>query len=209
MTSSTLAEFLHGLPQQTRERAAVAEPLADRMLDALRGLLAGAPLDLLKEAAAARTGAGSIATLVSHLAEADPVLAAADPEAAAVARGAAEKRRLLESVPTLGAREAAERLGVTLAGVRKARAERRVLSVEFAGEHRYPAFQFGEHGVRPGVRETLAALAAVPVFGDWAQLDFFTAPGAAADGRSVADLLVDGDVDAARAVARAYGEAAA
>lgn len=89
---STLADLLHDLPGPTRERAAVTEPLADRMLDALRGLLAGAPLDVLKAAAAARTGAGSLATLVSHLPEADPALANADPEAAAVARATGEKR---------------------------------------------------------------------------------------------------------------------
>lgn len=207
MSSTITADLLHGLPGQTRERAAVTEPLADRMLDALRGLLAGAPLEVLKEAAAARTGAGSLATLVSHLPEADPALASADPEAAAVARAAAEKRRLLETVATLGARAAAERLGVTPAGVRKARAEGRLLAVEFGGEQRYPAFQFGEHAVRPGVREVLAALAAMPVAGDWARLDFVTAPGAADDGRSVAELIVGGEVDAAVTVVRAYGEA--
>jgi hypothetical protein len=209
MPTASAADLLHGLPGQTRERAAVAEPLADRMLDALRALIAGAPLDVLKAAAAARTGAGSLATLVSHLPEADPALAGADPEAAAVARAAEEKRRLLESVATLSARAAAERLGVTAAGVRKARAEGRLLAVEFAGEQRYPAFQFGEAGVRPGVREVLAALAAVPVAGDWARLDFFTAPDAAEDGRSVAALLAAGEVAAAVAAAHAYGEAGA
>lgn len=209
MSSVPAADLLHGLPAQTRERAAVAEPLAARMLDALRGLIAGAPLDVLKEAAAARTGAGSLATLVSRLPEADPALASADPEAAAVARGAAEKRRLLERVPMWGARDAAQRLGITPAGVRKARAEGRLLAVEFGGEQRYPAFQFGEHAVRPGVREVLAALAAVPVPGDWARLDFLVAPDAAGDGRSVADLLVAGEVAAAVAVAHEYGEAGA
>ena len=166
MSTASATDLLHGLPAQTRERAAVAGPLADRMLDALRGLLAEAPLEVLKAAAAARTGAGSLATLVSQLPEADPALAGADPEAAAVARGAAEKRRLLESVPMLGARAVAERLGITPAGVRKARAEERLLAVEFGGEQRYPAFQFGEHAVRPGVREVLAALAAVRDYGE-------------------------------------------
>jgi hypothetical protein len=208
MTASA-ADLLHDLPGQTRERAAVAEPLADRMLEALRGLLAGAPLEVLKAAAAARTGAGSLATLVSHLPEADPALANADPEAAAVARAAAEKRRLLESVPMLGARAAAERLGVTPAGVRKARAEGRLLAVEFGGEQRYPAFQFGDHAVRPGVREVLAALAAVPVAGDWARLDLLTAPDAGEDGRSVAELITAGDVAAALAAVQSYGEAGA
>lgn len=207
--SLATADLLHGLPAQTRERAAVTEPLAERMLDALRGLLAGAPLEVLKEAAAARTGAGSLATLVSHLPEADPALARVDPEAAAVARAAEAKRRLLESVPTLATREVADRLGITAAGVRKARVEARVLAVDFRGEQRYPLFQFAEHGVRAGVREVLATFDAVPFPGDWARLDFLTAPDAAEDGRSVAALLIDGAVDEAVAVVRGYGDAGA
>ncbi|HEX5832141.1 MAG TPA: hypothetical protein VFY16_14255 [Gemmatimonadaceae bacterium] len=197
------------LAGQSRERAAVAEPLAARMAETMRRLLANAPLELLKSAAAAPTGAGSLATLVGHLPEADPTLADADPEAAALARAADEKRRLIETVPTLTAAEVARRLNITPSAVRKARGERRMLAVELGAEQRYPLFQFAESQVRPGVREVLAALDAAPVRSPWAQLDLLTAPDAVPDGRSVAELLRDGDIDAALAAIHAYGEGGA
>lgn len=197
------------LAGQSRERASVTEPLAARIQEAVARLLAGAPLDVLKAAAAAPTGAGSLATLVSHLPEADPALAAVDPEAAAVARAAGEKRRLMETIPTLTAAEAAHRLGLTQAAIRKARAEGRLLAVEFGGAYRYPAFQLDEARVRPGLREVLAALTEVPIHNAWAQLDFLTAPDAAHDGRSVAELLRDGETDAALEVVRGYGQGGA
>lgn len=195
-------------PAHTRERAAVLEPLRERMHAAIDALADQAPLDLLRTASAAQTGVGSIAAMLSRLPEANPTLAGADPEAAAVARGAAMKRRLLETVPTLSAAEVATQLRITAAGVRKARAEGRLLAVDFDGQ-RYPAFQFAADGIRPGVREVLAALADVPIQSDWVRLDFLTAPGAHEDGRSVVDLLRDGDLLAALAVVYQYGESGA
>jgi hypothetical protein len=192
-------------PAQTRERAAVLEPLRKRMYAAIDALAEQAPLELLRLASAAQTGAGSIAAMLSRLPEANPALAGADPEAAAVARMADVKRRLLETVPTLSTAEIARRLRITEAGVRKARAEGRLLAVDFDGQ-RYPAFQLSADGIRPGIREVLAALDDVPMTSDWVRLDFLTAPHAHEDGRSVAELLRDGDVPAALAVARHYGE---
>ena len=80
------------------------------------------------------------------------------------------------------------------------------VAVEFGGEQRYPAFQFGEHAVRPGVREVLAAMHEASIASDWARLEFLTAPDAADDGRSVAVLLADGEVDRAVDAVRRYGE---
>lgn len=195
---------------QTRERAAVLEPLVRRMRDALDALVANAPLDLLRDASAAQTGAGSIAVVVSRLTEANPALAGADPEAAAVARAAAMKQRLLESIPTLTTAEVAQRLHITEAAVRKARKEGRLLAVEFDGQQRYPAFQLSPDGIRPEMRALLAAFGEVPITSDWIRLDFLTAPNAAEDdGRSIAELLRDGEVDEAVAAIRRYAETGA
>ncbi len=197
-------------PEQTRERAAVLEPLLRRMHEALDALAGTAPLEVIRTASAAQTGAGSIAALVSQLPEANPALAGADPEAAAVARAAAAKQRLMEAVPTLTTADVAARLRVTEAAVRKARKEGRLLAVEFDGQQRYPAFQFSPAGIRPAVREVLAALTAVPITSDWVRLDFLTAPNAAEDdGRSVAELLRDGDLAPALEAVRSYGETGA
>ena len=193
------------LPAQTRERAAVLEPLRERMYAAIDALTAQAPLELLRRAVAAQTGAGSIATMLSELPEANPALAGADPLAPAVARMAEVKRRLLETVPLLTTAEVARRLRITEAGVRKARADGRLLAVDYDGQ-RYPAFQLSADGILPGIREVLAALDEVPMTSDWGRLAFFTAPDAHHDGRSIVELVRDGEVAAAVDVARHYGE---
>lgn len=208
--SAASTALLHDIPGLTREREAVTEPLAERMLDAMRSLLASAPLEVLKAAAAAQTGAGSLATLVSHLAEANPTLAAADPDAAAIARAAGEKGKLLESVPTISAAMAAQLLGMTTEGVRKKRVRHQLLAFEHGGEWRFPTFQFEPAGsVRRGVREVLTALAEIPIVGVWAQLDFLMARDAADDGSSVSGLIATGRVDEALAVVHGYGEGGA
>lgn len=192
-------------PAHTRERAAVLEPLRERMHAAVDALADQAPLELLRIASAAQTGAGSLAAMLSRLPEANPALAGADPEAAAVARGVEMKRRLIETIPTLSTSEVAARLRITEAGVRKARADGRLLAVDFDGQ-RYPAFQLSEDGIRPEIREVLSAFAAVPIQSDWVRLDFLTAPSAHTDGRSIVDLIRDDELPAALSVIRHYGE---
>jgi hypothetical protein len=184
---------------------AVLEPLRQRMHEAIDALADRAPLELLRIASAAQTGAGSIAAMLSALPEANPALAGVDPLAPAVARMAEVKRRLLETVPMLTTAEVAHRLRITEAGVRKARADGRLLAVDFDGQ-RYPAFQLSADGILPGVRGVMAALDAVPMDSDWVRLSFFTVPDAHEDGRSVAELLRDGDIQSALDVARHYGE---
>lgn len=208
--SASPDEPVHTRGGTTRERAAVLEPLLERMSEALRMILASAPLEILREASAAQTGAGSLAAVVSRLPEANPALAGADPEAAAVARAGAMKQRLLESIPTLTTADVAAQLGVTEAAVRKARKDGRLLAVEFGGQQRYPAFQLSADGIRPEMRKVLAALDEAPITSDWVRLDFLTAPNAAEeDGRSVVELLQGSDLEEALAAIRRYGETGA
>ena len=192
------------LPPMPREREAVAEPLLARTIEALRRLLASAPLDVLQAASAAPTGAGSLATLVSHLPEISPALAEADPEAAAVARAAEVKRSLFARTPTHGTPEVARLLGLTPEGVRKRRLAGRLLALEHAGDWRFPAWQFTPTGVLEGLEP---ALAAIPVANPWVRLELLTAPLADHGNRSALDLLRAGAVDDAVAALATYGEA--
>lgn len=197
------------LPTLPRERAAVAGPLLERLAHAVSMLLAEAPLDVLQQASAAPTGAGSLAELVSNLPDASPRLAAADPEAAAVARAAVLKRQILESVPTFSTEEVAGILGITTEGVRKRRLAGRLLALPSGSDFRYPAWQFtpteGEGGsaLLPGLEEVLAAM---PVESPWVRFDLLTMPTTDGDGRNVLDLLRAGELDRAIATVAGYGE---
>lgn len=140
----------------------------------------------------------------------DPASAGADPDAAAVARMTVERQRLLATVPTWTAEEVACYLGVAEAAVRKARGQGRVLAVDVDGRECYPAFQFSPDGIHPAMREVLTTLGEVPVASDWVRLDILTAPNAAEDdGRSIAELLRDGETAQAFDVIRGYGETGA
>lgn len=199
-------------PALSRERAALTVPLMARVAQAVQMLLADAPLEMLQRASAAPTGAGSVAELVSHLPEASPRLAAADPEAAAIARAAVTKRDLLESIPSYSTNEVATILSMSGEGVRKRRLSGKLLAVPYGTDWRFPAWQFvdaadagsGTGGVIiPGLEIVLAAL---PVRNPWVRLEIMTACGSDDGDRSVADLLRSGAVDLAIEIVSTYGE---
>lgn len=216
------------LPALSRERSAIAKPLLERVTRAMAELVAEAPLDALQRASAAATGAGSIAELISRLPSTSPRLAAADPEAAAVARAAVMKREILESIATFSTGEVAGILGITAEGVRKRRLAGKVLALPLGSDFRYPAWQFvtakpetpvvtgggdvarsiaSGGAMLPGLDEVLAAM---PVESPWVRYDLLTAvfPDDE-EGRSVLGLIRAGKVERARAVVAAYGEQAA
>jgi hypothetical protein len=195
-------------PHLPRERDAVAKPLLERMLEALTRLVNEAPLDVLQQASAAPTGAGSAASLLSHLPEASLRLAAVDPEAAAIARGAERKRSLLESVATYSTQEVADLLRLTSEAIRKRRLTGKLLAVPYATDWRFPSWQFasapGDAGATlPGLERVLAAL---PMQNPWVRLELLIAPLDREDSRSVVDLLEAGAIAEAVDVVGHYGE---
>ncbi len=218
------------LPTLPREKEAVARPLLERLLQAMTQLVTEAPLAILQQAAAAPTGAGSMATLISHLSDASPRLASADPEAAAVARAAAIKRSLLESTPTYSTDEVAELLDMSAEGVRKRRLAHKLVAVPHANDWRFPAWQFAQptskpsrqgrrapvrrstnHAVSPTTPSGTVAglervLAALPVESAWVRLEILTTPLPEYRDQSVVDLLRAGDVETALHVVSTYGE---
>jgi hypothetical protein len=193
----------------TREKQALATPLLKRMVSALSELVAEAPLAVLQRAAEAPSGAGSAASLVAHLSVASPRLAAADPEAAAVARAAEFKQSVLDSMPTFSTAEVATLLGISAEAVRKRRAAGKLLAVPQASDWRFPAWQFpspsssSRHGTIPGLERLLAAL---PMQNPWAQLDLLTAPLDGYGASSIVGLLEAGAADEAVAIVAAYGD---
>ena len=196
-------------PRLTREKQAVAAPLLARMISALSELVAEAPMEVLQRAAEAPSGAGSAASLVAHLSAASPRLAAADPEAAAVARAAEFKQSLLESVPTYSTAQVATLLGISTEAVRKRRVAGKLLAVPLASDWRFPAWQFASpssasrHGTIPGLERVLAAL---PIQNPWAQLDLLTARLDGYEARNIVGLLEAGAVDDAARIVAAYGD---
>jgi hypothetical protein len=187
----------------------VAAPLLARMVSALSELVAEAPMEVLQRAAEAPSGAGSAASLVAHLSVASPRLAAADPEAAAVARAAELKQSLLESVPTYSTAEVATLLGISAEAVRKRRLAGKLLAVPLASDWRFPAWQLASassasrHGTIPGLERVLAAL---PMQNPWARLDLLTAPLDGNGARNIVGLLETGAVDEAVGIVVAYGD---
>ncbi len=187
----------------------MAVPLLARMVSALSELVAEAPMEVLRLAAEAPSGAGSAASLVAHLSVASPRLAAADPEAAAVARAAEFKQSILESVPTYSTAEVASLLGISAEAIRKRRLAGKLLAVPVASDWRFPAWQLASpssssrHGTIPGLERVLAAL---PMQNPWARLDLLTAPLDGNDSQSVVGLLTAGAIDEAVGIVKSYGE---
>lgn len=129
-----------------------------------------------------------------------------DPLAAARVRGVSARDRLIERAGgLLRLGEAAERLGVTPQAVTGRRMRGTILAVPMPnGEWVYPACQFTEHGLVPGLDDFLRAFR-----GDvdpWTRLAVLVAPSARHGGRSALELLQEGRVEEARSIAATYGE---
>ena len=187
----------HHAPRMPRaklspQRQAVAVPLLARIVSALSDLIAEAPMEVLQRAAEAPSGAGSAASLVAHMSIASPRLAAADPEAAAVARAVEFKQSVLESVSTYSTAEVAALLGISGEAVRKRRLAGKLLAVPVASDWRFPTWQLASssssssQGTVPGLERVLAAR---PMQNQWAQCARLAAPLEGYGRKSIVGLL--------------------
>jgi hypothetical protein len=149
--------------------------------------------------------AGSISALASALAHAVELDPPRDPLAAARARGAAARERLLEKAGgTLRVSEVADLLGVTRTAINARRTRGTLLAVPLPnGEHMYPACQFTDSGVPAGLARFLAAFRDTD---PWTQLSVLLAPSQRHEGQSALELIKLGEVDAAVGIARRHGE---
>ena len=164
------------------------------------------PRERLIEAVGAETDTdalfGSLRDAAAVGAEIEPD--APDPLTAAHLRGAGMKRSLLKAEGgVLSARQLAHHLGITPQGLGKKRERRQVFWLEVGGGYVYPAFQVGESGLMPGIREVLEAL---DVDDPWVRASFMLTGDARLGGRRPLDVLREGDIGSVVRAARGYGE---
>ena len=127
-----------------------------------------------------------------------------DPLAAARARGATARKRLIEKAgPMLTAAEVAERLGISNQEIEHRSAAGALLEVELEGARAYPACQLVGKDVVPGLERFLTAFRDAS---DWTKLSVLLAPARLHGGRGALDLLRAGEIDAAVAIANRSGE---
>ena len=128
-----------------------------------------------------------------------------DPLAPARVRGIAARARLIDRAGgLLRLSEAAERLGVTTQAVNGRRSRETILAVPMPnGEWVYPACQFAEFGLVPGIGDFVRAFRDAD---PWTRLAVLLAPSGRYGGESALDLLKAGRAAEARSIAASYGE---
>jgi hypothetical protein len=128
-----------------------------------------------------------------------------DPLAAARVRGIAARERLIDGAGgLLRLSEAAEWLAVTTQAVSGRRSRQTILAVPLPnGEWVYPACQFTEDGLVPGIDAFVRASSEAD---PWTRLAVLLAPSGRYSGKSALDLLKEGREAEARSIAATYGE---
>lgn len=122
-------------------------------------------------------------------------------------RGVRARRELLEAEGgTVSSGQAAELLGVTPQAVDKRRRAGKLLALPVGRAYLYPVWQFDERGrggVPPGLEEVLGSFG---VEDPWMRAAFFLRQNGRLDDKRPLDALRDGEIEAVKRAARAYGE---
>lgn len=167
------------------------EAFRRRAVGAVERMAREASPESLAEAMAAATDTGTVARALAEQAATD-ALQRLEPLAGAIARGAEIRAELAEAAGgMLSADEAGKALGLSRQAVDKRRTTGRLLAVRVRGDWHYPAAQFHDGEVLPGID---AAIAAMPEASPWSVLDFLLAPEDALDGRAPLAALRAGDL---------------
>jgi len=186
-------------------RHALAQAFLSRSVSMLERVTSAASTEALKSALASPTDVGGVASLLSDLAPQGVDLSSADPFIEAMARGAGIKRDLLASGGGgLSSGQVSAALGITRQAVDKRRGRRGLLAVPSgSGEYLYPACQFTEGGVIPGLEDVLRAFR---IRSPWTQLSALLAPAPALRGNTILSALKSGEIESATAVAASFGD---
>jgi hypothetical protein len=195
-------EMLQDVPDG--ERRTLAEAFMRRALPLLNRMVRQAPTEALQDALSSSTDVGSMARILTRVAG-DADVQSLDPLAAAFARGAAIQQELLqEAGGAWTAAQVASHLGVSRQAVDKRRKRNSLLAVESAGGFLYPACQFIETGVQPGLAEVLAAISTTS---GWTRLSVLLSETLIGPpGRTILDAIRAGDMDSALHAASSWGE---
>jgi len=174
----------------------VSDPLRDafrqRALGAVERMARESSPEALVAAMGAATDVGTLARVAADQA-ASEVVRALDPLAGAIARGAEARVRLAEAAGgLLSVGQVGALLGITRAAVDKRRSVGKLLAVRVRGDWHYPAAQFRDGEVLPGIPECLALM---PEASGWSVLDLLLAEDSALGGRSPLAALRAGDME--------------
>jgi len=142
----------------------------------------------LTEAMAAPTDVGTIARALADSEVVGGAVTELDPLASLIAKGVEDKLKLIqESGGLLSVGEVAKARGLSPQAIHKQRRARKLLSVPYGGEEKFPVIQFTEEGHPvPGLPTVLHALR---LEGAWGTLDFLLSPDDELDGLSPIEML--------------------
>jgi hypothetical protein len=178
---------------------AATDPLREafrrRAMGAVERMAREAPSEALVAALAASTDTGTLARATADQAVSE-ALRRLDPLAGAIARGAEVKARLAEQAGgLLSAETVGQLLGITRAAVDKRRATGKLLAVRVRSDWHYPACQFRDGEVLPGISDILARMDEAT---GWSVLAFLLAEDDGLDLRTPLAVLRDGRIDVIR-----------
>jgi hypothetical protein len=157
------------------------------------------------------TGEGELVGLGKLLDEAGMQEAASTPDprlARAAGRGASVRQKLTEvEGGSLSAEEASRELGMSKVALLKRRERGRVVAwrKESQRAFRFPAWQFRDGTMLPGVEETLDVLNEASRLDDYGRLLFFLSQSRFLGGKRPLDYLREGEVGKVLDAARGYG----
>lgn len=132
-----------------------------------------------------------------------------DPLAIHRLKGLAVKQQLLndQGQPPLSSEQVGELLGMSREGVNKRRRNKQLLAVNLGKRgYRYPAWQFWQGKVLPGLKDVLQALDTV---GEWSPVLFLRSGDVRLNGETPLDRLRTGAIAPVVAAARCYGRSSA
>jgi hypothetical protein len=200
--SSALSDVATRLHQFERDPMRAA--LLARGIDALIKIAERLDQDELGRAVAAPSNE---TTLITALTQPSLIglFASADPLAPARLRGVQARDALLAAEGgTLRAEEVSARLHISRQAVDKRRAAGKVLALEIGRRgYLYPAWQFADDGVLPGLEEVLALLVEHPPL---AKLRFFLSSDLRLDGERPLDRLRRSEIESVKRSARVFAE---
>jgi hypothetical protein len=159
-------EFAPGSP--------IREAFWARASAALKQITEHADEQSLQRAIAAPTDAGAVARAISDSTVMTSAVAELDPLAALIARGAGQKLELLKQAGgVLSVSDVARLLRISRQAVDKRRREGKLLAVARGADYAYPACQFDDDQVVPGLTQLLGHIGRGPT---WATLAFLVTP---------------------------------
>jgi hypothetical protein len=177
----------------------VARALRARFNTVIERVIETADPAMLERAVAAPTDLGAVARAISESATSLASVAELDPLAAAYARGAEQKAQLLKACGgTLSVNEVATLLGVSRQAIDKRRREGKLIAVPKGADFAYPAIQFEDGAVVPGLQKLLAELESA----SWVALQFLMAPSEQLSGHSPLQVLKSGTEEERRTMLR-------